>query len=101
MPDIADLAADREQQLRDDALAAHQRSQRLARASRPTADWPGLLEDPDAPAPCALCGEPIPPARVAAVPDTQTCIDCARELERGLARAANRPRGPHNNNTTG
>jgi hypothetical protein len=90
MPDIADLAADREQQLRDDALAAHHRSQRLARASRPTADWPGLLEDPDAPAPCALCGEPIPPARVAAVPDTQTCIDCARELERGLVRAAGR-----------
>lgn len=98
MTDIADLAAAREQELRDDAIAAHHR--RLARASSPNADWPGLCDpdapgprdlcDPDAPAPCAVCGEPIPPARLAAVPATQTCIDCARELERALVRAAGR-----------
>lgn len=92
MPDFADLAAAREQELRDDAIADHHR--RLARASRPTADWPALT-DGDTPAadddpPCAVCGEPIPAARRLALADQgcDTCIDCARELERGLNRAA-------------
>jgi hypothetical protein len=94
MPDFADLAAAREQELRDDAIADHHR--RLARASRPTADWPALT-DGDTPAagtdedpPCAVCGEPIPAARRLALAHQgcDTCIECARELESGLHRAA-------------
>jgi len=87
MPDFADLAAAREQELRDDAIAAHHR--RLARASRPTADWPGLTDDAGAtdgtaPTHCAVCEEPIPAARRQAVPGCDTCIDCQEDLERAL-----------------
>ena len=93
MPDFADLAAAREQELRDDAIADHHR--RLARASRPTADWPALTDgDPtaadDAPL-CAVCGQPIPAARRQAVPGVDTCIDCQEELERALAGAPHAP----------
>lgn len=98
MTDFADLAADREQELRDDALAAHQRRQRLARASHPTADWPGLADPtPAAAAPdlCAVCDEPIPAARRAALPGVETCIDCQRELERALRLRASPPRNDH------
>lgn len=28
---------------------------------------------------CRVCGEPIPPARRAALPSATTCIDCASE----------------------
>ena len=98
MPDIADLAADREQELRDDALAAHRRRRRLSRASRPTADWPGLADPPPAdaaPALCAVCDEPIPAARRAALPGVETCIDCQRELERALRPGASPPAKDH------
>ena len=86
MPDFADLAAAREQELRDDALADHHR--RIARASRPTADWPALT-DGDHPAAddarlCAVCGDPIPAARRQAVRGCETCIDCQEELERAI-----------------
>jgi len=96
MSDIADLAAAREQELRDDALAAHRR--RLARASRPTADWPALTEvvggdDATAPTRCALCEEPIPAARRQAVPGCDTCIDCQEETERAIDGAPRERRG--------
>jgi len=28
--------------------------------------------------PCRDCGRPIPPARLAAVPGVETCVECAR-----------------------
>lgn len=31
---------------------------------------------------CAECDEPIPPARIKAVPGCQLCIDCQQDLER-------------------
>lgn len=31
---------------------------------------------------CAECGAPIPPARRAAVPDAETCVDCQGWRER-------------------
>jgi RNA polymerase-binding transcription factor DksA len=31
---------------------------------------------------CAACDEPIDPARLAALPEITTCIDCATEAER-------------------
>lgn len=93
MSDFADLAAAREQELRDDALAAHRR--RLARASRPTADWPALTEvvgGDDEPL-CAVCGEPIPAARRQALEGQgcDTCIDCQEELERAIDGAPHAP----------
>ncbi len=30
---------------------------------------------------CVACGDPIPPARLAALPSARTCIDCQREIE--------------------
>ncbi len=36
---------------------------------------------------CADCGEPIPVARLRAVPMTQFCMECARERERSGARS--------------
>lgn len=30
---------------------------------------------------CVECGDPIAPARLAALPGARTCIDCQRELE--------------------
>lgn len=76
MSDWADLAAEREQQLRDDALARHTRERAAERASAAT---------------CAVCDEPIPAARRAALPGVVTCIDCARELEAALPGATRRP----------
>lgn len=32
---------------------------------------------------CVECGDPISPARLAALPDARTCIGCQRELEEG------------------
>ena len=71
MSDWADKAAEREQELRDDALAAHAR-QVGQRQGEPSA------ED------CAVCGEPIPSERRQALPGVQTCIDCQADLEREL-----------------
>lgn len=67
MTDFADLAAAREQELRDDALAAHARhGKRHVDASAEH---------------CACCGEPIPDARRQYLPGVQTCIDCQRDIE--------------------
>jgi len=90
MTDIADLASEREQQLRDQAFRLHRL--RLARASRPTADWPALTDD--APT-CAVCTEPIPAARLQAVPGCRTCIDCQRELERAVHPQQPTRKGPN------
>ena len=73
MSDWADKAAEREQELRDDALAAHARqaSQQAGAAGEDCED-------------CAICGEPIPSERRAALPGVQTCIECQADLEREL-----------------
>lgn len=75
MSDFADLASDREQELRDDALASRARESQKRQASA-SAEF------------CAVCAEPIPEARRQAVPGVQTCVDCAAELERGLRKGA-------------
>ena len=36
---------------------------------------------------CSRCGEPIPPERLEARPETDLCIDCMREVEVGARRA--------------
>lgn len=69
MSDIADRAAAREQELRDDALAEHARRHGGKRQVAASA------ED------CTVCGEPIPAARQAALPGVQTCVECQAELE--------------------
>lgn len=33
---------------------------------------------------CELCGEPIAPRRLQALPDATTCVDCQSRLERAL-----------------
>lgn len=76
MSDIADRAADREAELRADALAEHAR--RVAAATRSSGGA--------ALAVCAVCGERIPAARIAASPDSGTCIECQMELEIALMR---------------
>lgn len=111
MSDWADIAAEREQQLRDDALAEH--SRRMQSACSPTVDWPGLdrrervrhgqdvqeghagkrLHHASAEN-CAVCDEPIPDARRQAVPGVQTCIECQRELESAVDHPSRRTH-PH------
>lgn len=74
MSDWADIAAAREQELREDALAERQRRQgkRHVEASAEL---------------CSVCGDPIPEARRQAVPGVQTCVPCQEELEYALRRA--------------
>jgi phage/conjugal plasmid C-4 type zinc finger TraR family protein len=71
MSDWADKAAEREQEIRDDALAARARQAggRLGETS--------AME-------CAVCGEPIPEARRVALAGVQTCIECQDDLEREI-----------------
>jgi phage/conjugal plasmid C-4 type zinc finger TraR family protein len=71
MSDFADLAADREQQLREDALAEHSRRQGKRHVAA-SAEY------------CYVCGDPIPEKRRAVVPGVQTCLECQTELEQGL-----------------
>lgn len=73
MSDIADRAADREAELRADALAEHAR--RVAAARRSSGGTA-----------LAVCAERIPAARIAASPDSGTCIACQMELEIALMR---------------
>lgn len=68
MSDFADLASAREQELRDDALAAHARQ------------VPGV--DAESAEQCVLCEAPIQEARRLALPGVQTCIDCQEDLDR-------------------
>lgn len=76
MSDFADLAAEREAEIRADALAAQ------ARRSHGPDRLSAVL--------CSVCDEPIPEARRRAVPGVQTCIECERELEQTLNRTARR-----------
>ena len=63
MADEADLASEREELFRSDALRA---------ASRPTHHGNGV---------CKWCGDDIEENRLAAVPFAAHCADCAFEIE--------------------
>jgi len=65
VPDFVDHAAEREQADRDDALARHRARPRPAGDSAYS---------------CRSCGERIPEARRQAVPGTNVCGFCARQL---------------------
>lgn len=67
MSDIIDMAQDREERLRDAALAAHR--QRRNHVQKGTEA-------------CVSCGETIEDGRRLAVPDTDHCAFCASQLER-------------------
>lgn len=69
MADLADLAADAEQLMRDQALAKV-RGDIAAGQVLETADN------------CCDCGDMIPSARQAAVPGVQRCVHCAEIRER-------------------
>lgn len=68
LSDIIDRAQEREEELRQDALADR------ARQAQTTAG--------DSATVCAMCGEDIPEARRLAVPGVQTCIECQTDVER-------------------
>ncbi|WP_300335611.1 TraR/DksA C4-type zinc finger protein [Accumulibacter sp.] len=71
MSDIFDRATEREQELRDDALAARERRARAGRAAVSAAS-------------CAVCEQPIPESRRQALPGVQTCVECQADLEHAL-----------------
>ena len=71
MSDPLDLAAEREAELRADALADQARRSGLA--GKTVADSATK---------CRICQTPIPKARRHALPGVQTCIDCQTDLER-------------------
>lgn len=81
MSDWADIAAERERQMRDDALAEQARR-------APKRQCTASAEN------CAVCEEPIPDARRQAVPGVQTCIECQRELESAVDHPSRRTH-PH------
>lgn len=69
MADEIDRAQDAQATLIADALASHaSRTQR--RLPRP------------GPRECEVCGVPIPPERIAAVPNAVCCIECQTRRER-------------------
>lgn len=68
LSDIIDRAQEREEEMRQDALADR------ARQAQTTAG--------DSATVCAMCGEDIPEARREAVPGVQTCVECQSDLER-------------------
>ncbi len=70
MTDVFDRAQEREEQMRQDALAEQ------ARRARPVAGDSALV--------CVTCEESIPEARRQAVPGVQTCIECQTMLEGAL-----------------
>lgn len=67
MSDEVDRAQAREEEQRQDALARHARR----------ADGQARR--------CAVCGEDIHELRRRLVPGVQTCIECQRDLERGVS----------------
>lgn len=71
MADDVDRAGVLEQQLRDDALQAHQRRAKKAVGAGVAAEI------------CQECDEPIPAARRAAAPGCARCVECQARLERG------------------
>ena len=64
--DALDRMQEAEAAMHDRAVAAARPRARTRSASR------GI---------CAECGGPIAPARLAALPEARTCIDCQRQLE--------------------
>lgn len=82
MSDFADLAAEREQQLRDDALA---RQRRKAAPRTAIDDETDLV-----PVTCLICDEPIPESRRLAIPGVPTCVDCQAELEKAVQKGSRR-----------
>lgn len=82
MKDWADIAAEREQEIRDDAQVARMRAQeRLSDALAERLKGRQPHEDAEL---CAVCEEPIPAARREALPGVQTCVYCQADLERAL-----------------
>lgn len=79
MSDDVDRAQEREAQLRQDALA-HQGRRAARFAQLPPAEFCGEHLPGN-----AGCGEPIDPARLAAVPGCQLCRDCQAAAERWRA----------------
>ena len=67
--DDVDRAQAREQEMRQDALDKHTRTEQASAAA-------------DSAETCAMCGEPIPEGRRNAVHGVQTCIDCQKDVER-------------------
>lgn len=76
MVDVFDRAAEREEQLRDDALQAQAR--RAGITGKTVADSATH---------CTVCDGRIPAARRRAVPGVQTCVDCQTDLENALGAA--------------
>jgi phage/conjugal plasmid C-4 type zinc finger TraR family protein len=68
MTDVFDRAQEREEEMRQDALAEQARRAHLG--DRASAKF------------CERCDEPIPQARRLAVPGVQTCVVCQQVLER-------------------
>lgn len=68
LSDIIDRAQEREEEMRQDALADR------ARQAQTTAG--------DSATVCAMCGEDIPEARRIYVPGVQTCVECQTDIER-------------------
>ena len=83
MSDVADLAAEREQQLRDDALARQARMARGLGEVLASAEFCGEF----LPGPVG-CGEPIAAARRRALPGVQLCVECQALHERAQRRWA-------------
>lgn len=68
MPDVSDLATEREEEWREDALQAAKRARDAAR-SQPSARV------------CDRCEDLIPEARREAVPGCQHCVSCQQVVE--------------------
>lgn len=67
MTDVFDRAQEREEEMRQDALAEQ------ARHAPPLAG--------DSAEVCAMCGATIPQGRRAALPGVQTCVECQTDIE--------------------
>ncbi|WP_234082346.1 TraR/DksA C4-type zinc finger protein [Azonexus sp. R2A61] len=72
MPDDMDRAQEREQEMRQDALAEQSRRTQMMQAGD-SAEF------------CVLCETEIPQGRRMAVPGVQTCIECQTDLEKAVA----------------
>lgn len=70
MTDVFDQAQARDEEMRQDALAAFARKARLVA--------------PESAELCTICDEPIPEARRMALRGVQTCVLCQQELELAL-----------------
>ena len=70
MPDVADLAQPCEALVRLSALASRRRAARGPGA--PLVDGVAV---------CAECGDPIPAARLRAVPGCSLCVECQAEAD--------------------